>query len=401
VLLTRTYNAWMAKEGFIPGESRILYGGTLFGDEERQAIESVLERNWWGLSTENQAFEKELAETLGVKHAVFANSGSSALDISIRALDLEPGSEVIVPACTFPTPVASIINNQLEPVVVDVEPGNYFLNPDILERSITDKTKAILVVYAAGAIGDLGRVLEIAQEHNLSVIEDNCDGLGGSWNGKPLGTFGEFSAISTHAAHIISTGEGGVVFTDNDKLAAVATAIRDWGRHLNYEQQNVDHSEFPPEYARYIYTSLGSNFKPLELQAAMGRVQLRRLPEFLEARERNFQVLNEKLFPFSDRLILPQSHPNARSCWYTYPITLRHGSRTEVLGALDRANIEWRPILAGNIARQPAYKSLVTCREATPFADKMIHDSFWVSLHPQHSVEVMEFVADTLINAIR
>lgn len=385
---------------FIPGKTRVLYGGVTFGKRERKAIDKILDKNWWGLATEGKFFESELAKVQGVKRAILANSGSSALDVGIRALQLPTGSEVIVPACTFPTPIASLINHGLKPVVADIELGNYFFSPKSLEKSISKNVSAILIVYAAGLVGKLDEVLKIAKKNNLKVIEDNCDGFGGTWKGKMLGSFGEFSAISTHAAHIISTGEGGAILTNNNGLADRAKEIRDWGRILDFESRKKGMGDFPADYRRYIYCELGSNLKPLELQAAMGRVQLRRLQEFKKARKRNAKVLQKILSKYEDKIILPFHHENADVCWYTFPITLRAGSRKKVLDALDKANIEWRPVLAGNIARQPAYKDTVIVRDNLTNADQLVHQSFWVSVHPTHSAQVMEYVADTIKKAI-
>lgn len=390
----------VVKKKFIPGKTRVLYGGVAFGKKERKAIDAILDKNWWGLAGEGKLLEAELAKVQGVKRAILANSGTSALDLGIRALELPKGSEVIVPACSFPTPIASFINYGVKPVVADIELGNYFLSPKSVEKSITPKTSAIFIVYAAGLVGKLDEILKIAKKYKLKIIEDNCDGFGGTWDGKMLGSFGEFSAISTHAAHIISTGEGGVVLTNNSDLADRVLSIRDWGRILDFESRKKGMGDFPADNRRYIYSELGSNLKPLELQAAMGRVQLRRLQEFKNKRARNTDILQKILSKAKDKIILPNHNPKADVCWYTFPITLRRGSRKKVLDALDKANIEWRPILASNIARQPAFKGLVTVRDDLTNADQLITQSFWVSVHPLHSPEVMEFVADTIKNAL-
>lgn len=381
---------------FIKGKTRVLYGGVDFGKEERKAIDAILDKNWWGLSEQGKLFEKELAEVQGVRRAILANSGSSALDLGIRALQLPKGSEVIVPACTFPTPIASFINAGLKPVVVDIELGNYFISPRSLEKSISKKTSAVLLVYVAGLVGNLDEVLEIAKKNKLKIIEDNCDGFGGKWDGKMLGSFGIFSTISTHAAHIISTGEGGAVLTSDEEFADRVLSIRDWGRILDFEDRKKGVGDFPADNRRYIYSELGSNLKPLELQAAMGRVQLKRLQEFKKARKRNANVLQKILSKYQDKIITPTHNPKADVCWYTFPITVKRGSRKIFLDALDKANIEWRPILAGNIARQPAYKDLVLAKEKLTNADQLITQSFWVSVHPTHSGEVMEFVGNII-----
>lgn len=385
---------------FIPGKTRVLYGGVAFGKKERRAIDAILDKNWWGLATEGKLLEEELAKVQGVKRAVLANSGTSALDLGIRALGLPKGSEVIVPACSFPTPIASFINCGLKPVVADIELGNYFLSPKSVEKSISGNTSAIFIVYAAGLVGKLDEILKIARKNKLKIIEDNCDGFGGTWDGKMLGSFGEFSAISTHAAHIISTGEGGAVLTDNPDLADRVLSIRDWGRILDFENRKKGLGDFPADYRRYIYSELGSNLKPLELQAAMGRVQLKRLQEFKKARKKHAETLIKLLSKYEDRIVLPVADPRADVCWYTFPITLKGIPRRKVLKALDDGNIEWRPILAGNIARQPAFLGYVSVRDKLNNADQLLNSSFWVSVHPTLSVDVMKYVANTIIGAI-
>lgn len=387
-------------EQFIPGETRILYGGVSFGREERAAIEAVLDSNWWGIGEETRRFEEELALIQGVKRAVFVNSGTSALDIGFRSLGLKHGSEIIVPACTFPTPVASLIREGLRPVVADVDLGSYFISPDSLERSITSRTSAVFLVYVSGAIGELDAALEIAQKYDLTVIEDNCDSFGGTWNGKMIGSFGKFSAISTHAAHIISTGAGGVMLTDDDKIADIAVSLRDWGRSQDFENRDDWFEGFPPEYRRYTYTALGSNYQPLELQAAMGRVQLRRLEEFKDLRQRNFDILTHTLVDLKNELLLPTSAPESNPCWYTFPIVTVDVPRRKILDALDKNNIEWRPILAGNIAFQPGFRDHIRLGTKTPNADRLISDGFWVSVNPRNSEEAIEFVGRTIRNAV-
>lgn len=397
------------KEKFVPGKTRVLYGGGVFGFAERaalyRAIKKGLEKSALGIAEECAAFEKEIALAQGVKRAVFLNSGTTALDSGFRALHLPTGSEVIVPACTFPTPIASLINLGLIPVVADIDPESYFINPQSVKKLITKKTRAILVVYVAGAVGDLGAVVKLARAHDLMLVEDNCDGFGGFFDGKKLGSYGVFSAVSTHAAHMITTfGEGGVFFSNNTELADRVRSIRDWGR----DRVAVDRSKkksnsvygLPWDFRRFVYSELGGNYKPLELQAAVGRVQLKHLTDFKKKRKENFDTLRQVLSGYQSKLILPVSHPKANPCWYTFPITLKGVSRAKVLAKLDEANIEWRPILAGSIASQPAFKGRVAVRVETPNADRLIRDSFWVPVHPRHSTAVMKFVGKTIISSL-
>ncbi|MEO6077910.1 MAG: aminotransferase class I/II-fold pyridoxal phosphate-dependent enzyme, partial [Candidatus Andersenbacteria bacterium] len=305
----------------------ILYGGVQFGAAERKAIDDVLDRNWWGLAEEGRKFESELAHVQGVKHAIFVNSGSSALELGIAALNLPNGSEVLIPACTFPTPIASMVRSGLVPVVCDIDEQN-FIAPESIEASISSNTKAILLVYVGGNVGRLDEVLAIAKKHDLIVIEDNCDGFGGTYKGKMLGSFGAFSAISTHAAHIISTGQGGVLFTDIDDIATRVRAMRDWGRDLGFEGDEAIDKDLPVEYNRYTYTSLGYNLQPLELQAAMGRVQLQRLQEFKEKRRENWDMLRDGLCDVVETQVISE---DADPCWHAFPVVVKKHDRAFVV----------------------------------------------------------------------
>ncbi len=368
-------------------KQKVLYGGTLFGPEEKKAVNRVLEKNWWGPALETENFEKKIAKVIGVKYAVFVNSGSSAFDLGLRTLDLPKGSEIIVPACTFPTPIASIIREGYIPVVVDVKLGSNFIDPDEVKKAITKKTKAILVVYVCGAVGNLKKVLKIAKTNNLMILEDNSDGLGGKYNDKYLGSYGIFSVTSTHPAHIISTGGGGVLFTNKLEVYRKALSMRDWGRAIKGSKTLL-----PKENGRYLYTNLGSNFQALELQAAIGTVQLKKLQSFIKIREKNFQILLKGLKRYEDKIILPEASPEADVAWFSFPFVLRKPNlRSKLTKFLDSKNIEWRPILAGNISKQPAFKKFCSSGSVKN-ADLVLENGLWVSVHPQWDTETMEYL---------
>lgn len=361
------------------------YGGVQFGSKERQAIERVLDRNWWGLAEEGAKFEKELAKVQGTKHAIFVSSGSAALELGIAASKLSEGSEVIVPATTFPTPIASLLRNNLVPVVVDIG-DDFQIDPSAIERAITSETRAILIVNVAGNLGDYDEYVRIADEHNLELFIDDCDGFGGTWDGKMSGTFGSFSAISTHAAHIIATGQGGVVFTDDNVLARSVREMRDWGRTIYFERGGEPN--MPKEYQRYTYVESGYNYQPLELQAAMGRVQLKRLQEFKRKRKQNYWKLRELT---KGKVWQPMIHDKADPCWHTFPMLVE--DRPALVDRLNEAQIDWRPILAGNIARQPAYKNKVIVRGELTKADEVFEKGIWLPVHPMHGEEEMRKIA--------
>lgn len=380
---------------------RTLYGGVQFGDEERKAIEKVLDRNWWGLAEEGMRFERDLAYVQGSKHAIFVSSGSAALELGIAAMKMPTGSEVIVPATTFPTPIASLLRNDLTPVVIDVA-DDFQINSRAIEDAITPKTKAILIVNVAGNLGNYDEYQRISKEHKIDLIVDDCDGFGGTWNSKMSGTYGKFSAISTHAAHIIATGQGGVVFTDDDDLARSVREMRDWGRTINFEGKGED--GMPPNYERYTYTETGYNYQPLELQAAMGRVQLGRLQEFKKRRADNYNTLHELL---KDKVETATTWTKADQCWHTFPLLVE--DRAKVIKNLNEAEIDWRPILAGDISQQPYYKDKVRihCKVTSeirlgdtkdlPMARKIFEHGLWLPVHPQHDKTTMEKIAKVIL----
>lgn len=382
---------------------KITYGGALIGKEEKAAIMRVVNRNWWPLAEEGKKMEQEAAKFLGVKHGILANSGSSAGLLALASLELAKGSEVIIPATTFPTIFNIILQCGLVPVVVDSKVGTYNLDPKELEAAITNKTRAIICVHAVGNPVDMPAVMKVAkqieariamglakfegkkftkQEHGIYVIEDNCDGWGGTINGKKVGSFGDVSFTSFHAAHIVAMGQGGGVFTNDGEIARRARMYRDWGRQADLSSRtNKKWKTLPRDYdARFIYEKLGYNLSPLELQAAMGRVQLRKTDKIKALRKRNFHHLYKHLGKHSD-LIMPIWIKGADPSWFSFPLTCV-SDRGELVAYLEKNGIETRSMFAGNILKHPAYVG----RKFKSFAFEanfILSQSFWISVHPR------------------
>jgi CDP-6-deoxy-D-xylo-4-hexulose-3-dehydrase len=376
----------------------IRYGGVSFKVAERKAINKILDRNWWGIAEETELFESELAKYVGVNHAIFVNSGSSALLVAFAALRLPKGSEVIVPAVTFPTPISALHYLGLTPVVVDVEMETFNIDPEKIKTAITKNTKAIFVVHVAGNPANMKQVMQIARKNNLAVVEDNCDGFGGKFEGKILGSYGTIATISTHAAHMIATGEGGVAFTDDPQLADRMQAFRNWGRLNHLDGRNHGkYPQLPDDYSRrYIYDELGFNLKPLELQAAMGRVQLRRIKEFKDKRYRNYQKILKIFSKYKDFFDLSVTHEYADPCWYTFAFLVKNHSREKFTDFLTAKKIEWRNILAGNIAKQPAYQPIVKVPFPLLNADQVLARGLWISVHPILTNEMIDYIKSSL-----
>lgn len=374
---------------------QIRYGGSSCDKQEYNAIiKSVKEsitNGGWQAGKQAALMEKEAAAQLGVKHGILTTSGSCAGLLALSALELPRGSEVIIPATTFPTIFNIILQCGLVPVVVDSKIGTYNLDPDELEAALSKKTKAIIVVHALGNPVDMPKVMKIAKKHKLYVIEDNCDGWGSSINGKKVGSFGDLSITSFHAAHIVSMGVGGGVFTNDLQLARKVRIYRDWGRQADTTEPNK-YKTLPEDYnPRFIYEKIGYNFQILDLQAAMGRVQLKKAKEIMRKRKANFDYLYKHLSKYEE-LLMPVWNKNADVCWFAFPITVAFGSRGELVKHLESRGIETRSMFAGNILRHPAYKGVEYRACGIDHADAILEDSLWIGVHPRMTQADREYV---------
>lgn len=404
-----------SKGKFIPEKSRIKYAGMVFDREEiRTSVESLLSsfsNNWFTLGTNAVEFQKRLASYLGLKKTIFVNSGSSANLVSVATLvagkKIKRGDEVITMATTFPTTINPLLIYGLKPVMVDTVLPSYTANLDQIEQAITKKTKLILLPHINGSPNDMKRIMEMAQKHGLSVIEDCCDALGSKFNGKMVGTFGNLGTYSFYAAHHMSTGEGGAVGSNDEELNSTAESIRDWGRvnlasntfgSRKLTLQNVS-KKLPKDYEeRYTYINVGYNLKPLDLQAAIGLQQLKKLDKFTSIRKRNFKFLFEKLQKFSNKLILPESLPGADPSWFVFPITVKKNTgfkRVDIVKFLEEKKVETRPILAGNIIDHPAYAEVKFRKVGRLSTSKeILENSFFIGVYPGLERKELEYIVE-------
>lgn len=373
----------------------IKYGGSLAGFPEWWAlVKSVTKSVWtgnWQTGPETALFEKELAEDMGVKHAVITSSGSCAALLALASLELPKGSEVIVPSVTFPTVFNIIPQCGLVPVVVDCDPLTNNINLDKLEKmKVSKKVKAIIAIHILGNPVDMPRLMSWAKKHKITVIEDNCDGYGTTVDGKMAGSFGDISFTSTHAAHIITTGIGGVVFTNDDNLMQNVRMYRDWGRQANTTKKNT-HKELPADYnPRFIYEKIGWNFQVLELQSAMGRVQLRKAKQIKKKRQANVNYLALKLYD-TPNLIFPHRNSNAHVCWFALPLS--YHSRGSLVAHLEKHGVETRSLMSGNITKHPAYKDTsYRIGNSLEGSDYILKNSFWISCHPSLTKKDLEYI---------
>lgn len=389
---------------FKPGIDRIEYGGAVVGDEEFDAVNRIMRGSGgkrWTVGPESVALEKELAEKTGVKRAILTNSGSSALLVALTALHLPKGSMVIIPAVNFPTAFNAIVQCGLMPVVVDVDPKT--LNIDLGEVVKTllkyPDVAAVIAVDIAGNPVNLPMLREIVGER-VKIILDDCDGYGTTlidnnsedWRAERfIEVYADVSCVSFHAAHIITMGEGGACLTDDEELADRCLKIREWGR-ASGSDKIYDYPGFPDDYKeRYVYEEIGYNMKPLELQCAMGRIQLRKLNLFKTLRKRNHELL-VKQFKDNSKFTLIESMEFSEPCWFSFPV-MCNTSRKHVMETFEKNNIECRTIFSGNITRHPAYNHTdMIVMGDLHVADDVMTRGMFLSCHPSINEEMIEFI---------
>lgn len=405
-----------AVKPFEPGNSVIPPSGKVIGTSEFQNMVEASLDGWLTTGRFNEAFEKKLAEFIGLKYAFTTNSGSSANLLAFFALTsprlgerrIKPGDEVITVAAGFPTTVNPIVLQGMIPVFVDVDIPTYNIDTTQLEAAISEKTKAIMIAHTLGNPYNIAEVTRIAKKYNLWLIEDCCDALGSTYNGQLVGTFGDIATVSFYPAHHITMGEGGAVFTNNIRLNRVAESFRDWGRDCYCEpgRDNTCGRRFewqlgslPKGYDhKYTYSHLGFNLNISDMQAAVGLAQLDKLSEFIRKRKENFAYLKERLTPLEEFLILPEATPNSDPAWFGFPITLKPNiSRVDLLKYLDQYKIGTRLLFAGNITRQPYFqdRQYRISGELTN-TDIIMNNTFWIGVYPGLSEEMLDFVVDKL-----
>ena len=407
---------------FIAGESLVPISGKIFDHHEVcNIVESALEFHLTA-HTFNAQFEKQLRDFVGVKYALTCNSGSSANLIAFSALTspllgerrLKAGDEVITVAAGFPTTINPIIQHGMIPVFVDEELSTYNIDVSLLEKALSPKTKAIMIAHTLGNPFDIDSVLEFTQKHNLWLIEDCCDALGGTYKGENLGTFGHISTLSFYPAHHITMGEGGAVLTNDSTLKKAMESFRDWGRDCwcapgqdNSCGKRFDwtYEDLPKGYDhKYVYSHLGYNLKITDMQAAIAVAQMKKLPEFIEIRKRNFQLLLEKLTHLEPYFILPQAAEHSDPSWFGFLLTIKDGTpftRNEITRYLDKHKIGTRLLFAGNVTKQP-YMKEQNYRVAGSLenTDKIMNDTFWIGLYQGITPTMVDYVVQTIDNFI-
>ena len=401
---------------FVPGDGRVPVSGRVFDAADVQALVDSSLDFWLTAGRFADQFERDLAKWVGVRHAILCNSGSSANLLALTALTspqlgaraLRAGDEVITAAAGFPTTVNPILQNQLVPVFLDVNLATHNIDVSQLEEAISPQTKAIMVAHSLGNPFDLDVVLDVAKRHNLWLVEDNCDALGSKYRGRLTGTFGDLATQSFYPAHHITTGEGGAVLTNKPALKKLVESFRDWGRDC-WCAPGVDNTcgkrfgwqlgELPEGYDhKYTYSHIGYNLKLTDMQAAVGTSQLPKLPGFVAARQRNWQMLYDGLKPLEEFFALPQATPNSEPSWFGFLLTVRPSapfSRQTLIAFLEENKIATRLLFGGNLLRQPAYQG-VPHRVVGDLAntDVVMNQSFWIGVYPAVTAEMVAYVVE-------
>jgi CDP-4-dehydro-6-deoxyglucose reductase, E1 len=422
---------------FVPGTSRISYGGRVFDEREIATLVDASLDFWLTAGRYAERFERGFASFLGIKHCSLTNSGSSANLLAFMALTslqlenrrIKKGDEVITVGAAFPTTVAPIIQFGAVPVFVDIEVPGYNIDCTQLEAALSDKTKAVVLAHTLGNPFDLQRVKGFCDRHGLWLIEDNCDALGsryrigGEW--KYTGTVGHMGTSSFYPPHHITMGEGGAVCTNDATLKRLVESLRDWGRDCwcpsgrdNTCGRRFDQKfgELPLGYDhKYVYSHFGYNLKATEMQAAIGCAQLERLPEFIKARKRNWQLVRDGLVSLSDCFVLPEPTPNTDPSWFGFLLTVREDAgftRDDIVTYLEAAGIQTRMLFAGNILKHPCFDEMRRngagyrvvapsgCLQL-PVTDMVMNQSFWLGVYPGMQSSMIEFVVEQIVRFVR
>jgi len=429
-LVTSYYKQFKRKEEPFHDGDRIAYAARVFDEKEMCALTDATLDFWLTTGRFAEAFEKNFARWLNVKHACLVNSGSSANLLAFMALTapelgerrIARGDEVITVACGFPTTVTPILQYGAIPVFVDVTIPQYNIDVTKLEAALSNKTKAVMIAHTLGNPFDLSNVRAFCQKHNLWLIEDNCDALGSEYtiDGETrfTGTWGDIGTSSFYPPHHMTMGEGGCVYTNDPKLHRLLLSYRDWGRDCicpsgmdNFCKHRYDgqYGELPKGYDhKYVYSHFGYNLKVTDMQAAIGCEQLKKFPSFVSRRRHNWQRLRKSLEVVSDKLILPEPAPGSNPSWFGFLITIRPDAnicRETVVRYIEEKNIQTRMLFSGNLVKHPCFDSIRgtdAYRVVGDLAntDLIMHNTFWVGVYPGMTDEMLDYMSKIIVEAV-
>lgn len=423
------YKAFHQKKETYQKGDRIAYASRVYNQEEmKNLVDSALEF-WLTSGRYTEQFERELSEYIGVRYCSLVNSGSSANLLAFMTLTspllgerrILRGDEVITVAAGFPTTVTPYLQYGAVPVFLDLTIPQYNMDVSQLEAALSEKTKAVMIAHTLGNPFDLKAVRRFCDEHQLWLIEDNCDALGseycmdGVW--KKTGSIGDIGTSSFYPPHHMTMGEGGAVYTDNPLLHKIIRSMRDWGRdcmcpsgrdNLCGHRFDKKYGELPLGYDhKYVYSHFGYNLKATDLQAAIGCAQLKKLPEFTARRRENFRRLKEQLEGLEDLLILPEACPDAKPSWFGFLITCKNGvDKNQVVSYLEGHGVQTRMLFSGNLTKQPCFDEMR--QQQTGYricgtlqvTDFIMENSFWIGVYPGMTDAMIDYMAEVLREAV-
>ncbi len=415
------------KQDFTEG-MRIPYASRVYDHEEMvNLVDSALEF-WLTSGRFTTQFETNFAKYLGVKHCALVNSGSSANLLAFMTLTspllkerrILPGDEVITVAAGFPTTVSPIVQYGAVPVFVDVTIPQYNIDVTMLEKALSNKTKAVMIAHTLGNPFDLQAVKSFCDAHNLWLVEDNCDALGSTYkigdSVKLTGTIGDLGTSSFYPPHHMTMGEGGAVYTNDALLSKIMFSMRDWGRDCVCPsgQDNLCGHRFDRQYGelplgydhKYVYSHFGYNLKATDMQASVGVAQLKKFPSFVEKRRKNFDLLKSLLEPAEGKLILPEPCPNSNPSWFGFLLTCNGVDRSHVVPYIESKGIQTRMLFAGNLTKHPCFDGMRASGEGYRIAgelkntDRIMNDTFWVGVYPGMTEDMIRHMAKVILEAI-
>jgi CDP-6-deoxy-D-xylo-4-hexulose-3-dehydrase len=413
---------------WVSGTDWVQYSGSVLDEREYIAVIECLLEGWLALGENGIRFENKFPKRLGKEHGCLSNSGSSANLLMITALgskklwNLPKGSKIITPVAGFPTTINPIIQNGFTPVFIDIEMKTLNLNIEQLENAAKNGASALVFAHVLGNPPNMDAVMDIVRRYNLILLEDCCDALGSTYKGQALGSFGEMSTCSFYPAHHITMGEGGFIATKTKDQEMILKSLREWGRGcycsgkasscLKNGMCKKRFSNWLPSLPdeifdhKYVYEEIGYNLKPLDLQAAMGLVQLEKLDSIIETRKHNYRRLLQIFSRYEDKFILPKATEGSDPAWFAFPITLKANSgfkRTELTMFFEDNKVQTRNYFGGNILLQPGYTHLAQGNPIVDFpnATTATTNTFFLGTSPRITDPQIDYIEEILTNFMK
>ncbi len=404
------------KKEFIPGKTFISTGLAIYDHNELNAVIDSMISEKLGLSTKGKEFEQLFSEIMGCKKTLLVNSGSSANLLALEGIkeryNLEKGKNIITPACGFPTTINPIIQLGFIPNFVDVD-ETYNISIEGIKNAINENTVGIMFAHTLGNPANINKIIDLAKDNNLSIIEDCCDAYGSEYDGKKCGSFGTVSTASFYPAHSITLGgEGGAISTNDDLIYKIMSSFRDWGKDCHCEpgKDNVCGKRFNfeingiPYDHKYIFSRIGYNLKPTEMQAAMGIEQIKRIEGFNQKRKENFKIYNETLSEFSNYFDFVEIDKLSNPVFFGFPLMIKDEKidRRDLVSYLNENKIGTRYLFGGNLMHHPAYRNIEhIISQDLERSNKIEKDLFWMGIHPGMGNKEIQYIGSKLNDYIK